>query len=614
MNLQFAVLPALLFAFLPDVVLGQNPAVIQTETRLVSVDTIVTGKKDQPVRDLSTKDFRIWEDNKEQTIQSVSLNASRPSRTILFFDEASLAMADQLRSRPDVSGFIDANAGPDHLMAIVNFDHDVRVLQTFTDNPGRLKEALNKAQPSNAAASADRSDPATVLANVSSRSVLLGLDSFARSLENLPGRKTLILFSGGVPTMQKEQLGTVIDACNRAKVSVYSFYSFDLSDPTLSGGTDLSDGAIGLPSLGQPGSGRSRMPREASSPYDPQTLISLARGTGGFAVSNTTPIRDGLRKIAQEQDEYYVIAYTPPDSKIGACHALRVKVARSGVTVRMRSGYCTEKPLDVVTENRVTENRAGKDLEQRATESQSGNIRTSIRLPFFYTAANVARVHLVLQLASAGVAPEMNIVAQAVTSDGTVAARVDDKVRFDSPRYEKTFDIAAGRYTFTVVFSSAGKDIGKLELPLDIDPYNPAEFTVSGLALSRETAPASELDLGGNSVLLGNRTSLVAASTRYVPSGADQFAKGDPGFVYFEVYEPRPAPVAVDVRILDANTRAAKKDSGPIRIEAPQDGAVVRIGEPLPLDGLDSGSYLLEVSVEEAGGKRATRLTPIEIR
>jgi hypothetical protein len=41
---------------------------------------------------------------------------------------------------------------------------------------------------------------------------------------------------------------------------------------------------------------------------------------------------------------------------------------------------------------------------------------------------------------------------------------------------------------------------------------------------------------------------------------------------------------------------------------------VVRIGEPLPLDGLDSGSYLLEVSVEEAGGKRATRLTPIEIR
>jgi VWFA-related protein len=611
MKLQFAVLSALLCFFLPDVVLGQKPAVIQSETRLVLVDAIVTGKKDQPVRDLSAKDFRVWEDNKEQSIQSVSLNTGGPSRTILFLDGSSLPAADQLRLRPDLARFIDANAGPDHLMEIVNNDQDVRVVQTFTDNPERLKDALNKTQPSNGAASVDRSAPAAVLANLSSRSVLLALPSFASTLENLPGRKTLILFSGGVPTMQNNQLGTVTDACNRAKVSVYSI---DLSDPALSGGIDLSDGAGGPPSLGQLGSGRGRMPRDASSLYDPQTLISLARGTGGFAVSNTTPIRDGLRKIAQEQAEYYVISYTPPDSKIGACHTLRVKVARSGVTLRARSSYCTEKPLDLVTENRATENRAVKDLEHRAAESQSGNLRASIRLPFFYTAPNVARVHLLLQLASAGIPPEIDVLAQAIASDGTVAARVDDKVRLDSSRYEKTFGIAAGRYTFTVVFSSGGKDFGKLELPLDVDPYSSGDFAISGLALSRETAPASELDLGGNSVLLGNRTSLVAAGTRYVPSGSDQFAKGGSTFVYFEVYEPRPAPVTVDLRILDANTRATQKDSGPIRIEAPQDGAVLRIGEPLPLDGLDSGSYLLEVSAEEAGGKRATRVTLLEIR
>jgi hypothetical protein len=291
-----------------------------------------------------------------------------------------------------------------------------------------------------------------------------------------------------------------------------------------------------------------------------------------------------------------------------------VKVQRSGVTLRARSSYCTEKPLDLVTENRVTENRAVKNLEERAAESQRGNLTASILLPFFYTAANVARVHLVLQLASAGFPPEIDVLAQAIASDDTVAARVNDKVRLDSPRYEKTFDIAAGRYTFTVVFSSGGKDLGKLELPLNINPYNPGEFAISGLALSRETALASELDFGGNSVLLGNRTSLVAAGTRYVPSGSDRFVKGGPGFVYFEAYEPRSAPVTVDLRILDAQSRETKKDSGPIRIEAPQDGAALRIGEPLPLDGLDLGSYLLEVSAEEAGGRRATSVAPIEIR
>jgi VWFA-related protein len=602
MNLRFAISTTLFSALWPSVVLAQKPAVIKAETRLVLVDAIVTGKKDQPVRDLSAKDFRIWEDNKEQSVESVSLNAARPSRTILFFDRASLPAADQLRLRPDVARFIDANTGPDHLMAIVNYDQGVQVAQIFTDNPGRLHDALNKTQVSNGGAAA------TVLASASSQSVLLALTSFAKGLENLPGRKTLILFSGGVPTMQKEQLGTVVDACNRAKVSVYSF---DLSDPASPGGIDLSDNTPSRTSLGQaPGLGRA--PGYAPRLYDSQALLAVARGTGGFMISNTAPIRDGLRKVAQEQSEYYVIAYTPPDSKIGACHTLRVKVERSGINLRARSSYCTERPLDLVTEN-----RAVKDLEERAAESQSGDLGASMRIPFFYTAPNVAQVHLVLQFASTTTSPEMNVLAQAVASDGTVAARVNDKVRLTSPRYEKTFGIAAGQYTFAVVFSSGGKDFGRLELPLDVDPYSPSEFAISDLALSRETTPASELDLGGTGVLLGSRTSLVAAGTRYIPSGSNQFERGASAFVYFETYEPRPGPVTpvtVEIRILDAPTHAVKKDSGPISIEAPQSGATIRIGEPLPLDGLDAGSYFVEVSAQEASGKRVTRIAPIEIR
>ena len=604
MKIRLTSLRAFVCIFLPGLVLAQKPVVIQTETRLVLVDAVVTGKKDQPVRDLSAKDFRVWEDNKEQSIQSVSLNTSRSNRTILFFDSGNLSAADQLRLRPDLGRFIDANAGPDHVMAIVNYDQGLQVAQTFTDNPGRLKDALNNTQPWYGAAS-------PTLAEVSSRNFVLAMTSFAKSLENVPGRKTLILFSGGVPTMQRDQLGAVIDACNRAKVSVYSI---DLSDPVSSSDMDLNgDPATGPVGRRMP-AGLGRGPRIAPSLFDPQTLVSVARGTGGFAVSNTTPVWDGLRKIAQEQGEYYLIAYTPPDSKIGTCHTLKVKVERSGVSLRARPSYCTEKAVDLITEN-----RAVKDLENHAADSQSGNLTASIQLPFFYTAPNIARVHLVLELASAGALAEMNVLAQAVASDGPVAARVNDKVRLDSPRYEKTFGIAAGRYTFTVVFSSGGKDFGKLEVPLEIDPYNPAEFGISGLALSRETAPASGLDLGGSGVLLGNRTSLIAGGTRYVPSGSDQFANGEPGFVYFEVYEPQAAPVTVDVRILDAKTHAAKKDSGPIRIAAPQSGGAprigeARIGEPLPLDGLDSGSYLLEVTAEQPGGKRATRVTPIEIR
>src|SRR5208282_3206945 len=45
---------------------------IRKETRLVLVDTVVTDKKGNYVRDLAGKDFRVWEDNKEQPIKSFS--------------------------------------------------------------------------------------------------------------------------------------------------------------------------------------------------------------------------------------------------------------------------------------------------------------------------------------------------------------------------------------------------------------------------------------------------------------------------------------------------------------------------------------------------------------
>ncbi len=79
--------------------------------------------------------------------------------------------------------------------------------------------------------------------------------------------------------------------------------------------------------------------------------------------SNNLP--DELGRIAQEQDEYYLIGYTPAiDSAEGTCHTLLVKVDRSSVDVRARKGYCTSKPAPLVTEK-----PAGTDLEKRAAFS-----------------------------------------------------------------------------------------------------------------------------------------------------------------------------------------------------------------------------------------------------
>ena len=76
------------------------------------------------------------------------------------------------------------------------------------------------------------------------------------------------------------------------------------------------------------------------------------------------------------EEQYYALTYVAPESKEGTCHALKVKVDRKGTTVRSRTSYCTEKPLDLLAGT-----AAAKELEQRAAAAQTGDIAASIDSP-----------------------------------------------------------------------------------------------------------------------------------------------------------------------------------------------------------------------------------------
>src|SRR5438046_4699145 len=69
--------------------------VIKKETKIVLVDAVVTDKKGNYVRDLKQNEFKVYEDNKAQTISSFSSGADaalQPSGQrhylILFFDNS----------------------------------------------------------------------------------------------------------------------------------------------------------------------------------------------------------------------------------------------------------------------------------------------------------------------------------------------------------------------------------------------------------------------------------------------------------------------------------------------------------------------------------------------
>ncbi len=747
-----------------------SQTVIRTETRLVLVDTVVTDKKGAYIHDLVLKDFRVWEDNKEQTIKSFSFEADPASPSIsqkrylvLFFDNSTMNPGDQIRARQAAARFIDNNAGPNRLMAIVNFGGALQIAQNFTADADRLKQVvsgvkLSSVSPNVEVASLGMPRLGRAASDYGARSVVLALRSLARSLADVPGRKTLILFTAGFPLNSeiRSEVTAAIDACNKANVAIYpidvrglAVGGFDAAGPrgalleprppgvrlgfgflqaasfvasspewepqtagggqrgggTTGGSTGVSPGGgsptrggssgVAIPGGNSPGrttpggatpggrtttggttpGGRTttgnrnapstgggnstnrnttvpgqayrtnpfNLPRQIVPPVpfsattNQEVLYMLADGTGGFVIANTNDLLGGLEKIGKEQNEYYILSYTPVESPEGSCHTLRVKVDRGGTNVRARSGYCNVKPVDLLAGK-----PAEQDLENRAAGSQPGTVTASMQTPFFYTSPNTARVNVAIEIPSESLKfakfkgklhSEMNVLGIAYQLDGAVAARFSDTVKLDFENqkeldafkqkplhYENQFDVASGKYNFTVVFSSGGESFGKLEQPLVVDPNDGTQFGLSALALSKEVHRVSELETALDAELLEGRAPLVASGFQFTPTGGNRFKTTDPATMYLEIYEPllvgaNPPKVGVQLRLLDRKTGEQKMDSGVIEVASfiRAGNPVIPVGLKLPLASLIAGSYRVELTASDSVGKSVARSADFEV-
>ncbi len=712
-----------------------SPDTIRVEARQVLVDAIVTDKKGNYVRDLEQKDFKVWEDGKEQALNSFSYEESTGSPTdskrrymVLFFDNSTMSAADQQQARLAAAKFIDANAGPDRLMAIAEFGGTIHISQDFTADAERLKKVVaglqgSSVSPNAQAEIASLAPPSPLGLSLSNaeadfgiHTVLLALRSLAKSLSAVPGRKTLVMLTSGFvmnPEYESE-LTAVIDTCNKANVAIYpidtrglvapnigspqgaaqwpSIYSGNGSlvltafhysgseahgltlaafaepavmlDPqhggggggggggghggggggggggghgggTGGGGSGGGHGGGGTGGTGNPGVANTgiynpyNQPRQIVPPFPSsaadkqQVLYQLADGTGGFVIVNTNDLLGGLERIAKDQNQYYLLGYRPAVSADGSCHTLKVKVERSGTSVRARSGYCNTRPTDLLAGNAIE-----KDLENRAAGEMKGNVTASMEAPFFYSAANTAQVHLALDIPSTALKFEkekgkqhaaLNVLGIAYKGD-SIAARFSDTVSIDLEgkkeveefqkqpyHYENQFGIASGEYKLRVVFSSGNDTFGKLEMPLSIDPYRDQDFSLSGVALSNNIHAAAALASDLDAQLLEDKTPLVVQGIQVAPSASNRFKKTDGAGVYAEIYEPllkgpNPPGVAFEMKVIEVKT-GQEKTKIRERIPPAQPGSpVIPLGLKLPVATLDPGSYRLTLQAGDAVG------------
>jgi hypothetical protein len=222
---------------------------------------------------------------------------------------------------------------------------------------------------------------------------------------------------------------------------------------------------------------------------------------------------------------------------------------------------------------------------------------------------------------------DMNVLGIATKTDGTEAARFSDTVHLEFEKkeleefnkkpfvYENQFDIASGQYQLSVVFSSGGESFGKLQASLAVDLYDGKHFSLSGLALSKEAHPISDLEQGLDADLMQGNVPLVTRGIQIIPAADYHFKKSDSAMVYLEVYEPlltgpNPPKVGLEIKIIDVKTGQAKMDAGLTKTEdAIRAGnPVVPLGLRVPVDKLEPGSYRLELrALDSAGNKSAVR-------
>jgi VWFA-related protein len=762
----------------------QSTAVIKRETKLVLVDAVVTDKKGNYIHDLTQNDFKVFEDNKEQAISTFSFGAEATAQPngerhylILFFDNSTMAAPDQIQARGAAQKFIEANAGPDRLMAVVDFGGALRIVQNFTANAQVLRAAVSGVKGSAVHADAPPDLPVTVASNsmptigmsslgnaaadFGARSMLLAVRSLAKNLRSVPGRKMVILFSGGFPltTENQSELTATIDACNKSNVAIYAvdarglhvtaptgsslnrvspgkarlasassrrpawristrarlllaaYPAMAMPDPQRAGGGGTGGGGGGRPGGGggtgggtggggggrpgggggtgggtgggggRPGGGGGTggtgggaggtgggtgggtrgggtggggrgggmpnsnfynstygQPRTIVPQFPPsastnqQILAALAEGTGGFTIFNTNDLLGGLQRIGREQNEFYILGYSPGDSPEGSCHTLKVKMNRGGMNVRSRSGYC-----NVRTANALEGKPLEKQLEAHATGTQPGSIHGVLEAPFFYTAPNTARVNLAMEIPSDSFQfnkekgkyhANLNVLGIAYRADGTIGAKFSDTVNMDlekdewkkfskSPyHYENQFDATSGNYKLTVVLSAGGDAFGKFESPLAIDAYDGKQFSLGGLALTNSALKLNDIPTGLDSVLLEDRTPLVVKGLQIVPSGSNHFKHTDNVIVYSEIYEPLmtsadPPAVAMGYTIFERASNKKIFFTGAQRVDEfiQKGNPVIPVGMKVKVDDLKPGSYLLVMQAVDSAKNQAPNRT-----
>ena len=346
----------------------QTPATpvttIKAETREVILPVTVRDKKGQVAQNLTINDFTLQEDGRPQTIKSFSHETNLPFRLGLMVD-TSRSQSAALASEKSATGkFIDQMLSqPADKAFLLHFDHEVELLQDFTASKSKLHHELDDMSSSNYSNDQAGSSNGGGGDNDGGRgggrrrgggtqmydSIYLAANELMLKEQ---GRKALIVLSDGVDRGSKESLNDVIDAAEKANVSIYTVY-FKGEEENRGGmnpgmGRHGGMGGGGYPG-GYPGGGGQRPGGSNEPKVDGKKILEqIAARTGGvfFEAKKKDSFDEVYAQIGEELHGQYLLTYTPDkhDSSddTDGFHKILLKAKDDKLSVITREGYYSQ--------------------------------------------------------------------------------------------------------------------------------------------------------------------------------------------------------------------------------------------------------------------------------
>lgn len=180
----------------------------------------------------------------------------------------------------------------------------------------------------------------------------LALLSVVQSLSGLPGRKTVVFFSEGLPASPalSARLDHVIDVANRANVTAYAIDAKGLRARSTLTETRKEMEVFAEERLQQLATGSERTDRPLTMAFERVEdtlrldsrvgLARLASDTGGVLIEGSNDLSSAFRRIDEDSRFHYLLTYSPTNTDFdGSFRTIQVKVRRSGAKVFARRGY-----------------------------------------------------------------------------------------------------------------------------------------------------------------------------------------------------------------------------------------------------------------------------------